>query len=170
MLKKKKKLDVITSIAMFYDLENPNFFVENIYKLLKKNGIWIFEMSYMPQMLKLNSYDTICHEHLEYYSLRVIKKILERNNMKIAKIKFNKSNGGSIRCYSIKKDNFQFGTICDKKKINNILKNELSYGLETERPYKVFKKKIIQNRKKLKNLITKLNKQGKKNSYLWRLN
>ena len=159
---KKKKLDVITSIAMFYDLENPNFFVENIYKLLKKNGIWIFEMSYMPQMLKLNSYDTICHEHLEYYSLRVIKKILERNNMKIAKIKFNNSNGGSIRCYSVKKDNFQFGTIGDKKKINNLLKNELSYGLETERPYKIFKKKIIQNRKKLRNLITKLKKQGKK--------
>lgn len=159
---KKKKLDVITSIAMFYDLENPNIFVENIYKLLKKYGIWIFEMSYMPQMLKLNSYDTICHEHLEYYSLSVIKKVLEKNNMKIAKIRLNNSNGGSIRCYAVKKDNFQFGTVADKKKINNLLKKEISDGLETVKPYKIFQKKIIQHRKKLKNLITKLKKQGKK--------
>ena len=68
------KFDVITSIAMFYDLEDLSFFVNNIFKILKNNGIWIFEVSYMPEMLKLNSYDTICHEHLEYYSLTVIKK------------------------------------------------------------------------------------------------
>jgi SAM-dependent methyltransferase len=159
---KKKKLDVITSIAMFYDLESPNIFVKNIYKLLKKYGVWIFEMSYMPQMLKLNSYDTICHEHLEYYSLSVIKKILEKNNMKIARIKLNNSNGGSIRCYAVKKDNFKFGTVVDKKKISNLLKKEISDGLETVKPYKIFKKKIIQHKKKLKNLITKLKKQGKK--------
>lgn len=161
-LLKNKKLDVITSIAMFYDLEDPNNFVQSIYKLLKKKGIWIFEMSYMPQMLKLNSYDTICHEHLEYYSLSVIKKLLEGNNMKIAKIKLNNSNGGSIRCYAVKKDNFEFGRINDKNKINILLKNELRLGLQTERPYNIFKKKIIQQRKKLKDLITKLKKKNKK--------
>lgn len=128
---KNKKLDVITSIAMFYDLDCPNIFVQKICELLNKKGIWIFETSYMPQMLKLNSYDTICHEHLEYYSLSVLKKILERNGMKIAKIKLNNINGGSIRCYAVKKDNFEFGTINDGNIINNLLKKELKLGLET---------------------------------------
>ena len=69
-----EKLDVVTSIAMFYDLERPVEFVENIKDHLTTEGIWIFEMSYMPTMLKMTSYDTICHEHLEYYSLAVISQ------------------------------------------------------------------------------------------------
>jgi SAM-dependent methyltransferase len=60
------KMDIVTSIAMFYDLESPVEFVKNIKRLLSPEGIWIFEMSYMPKMLALDSYDTICHEHLEF--------------------------------------------------------------------------------------------------------
>jgi SAM-dependent methyltransferase len=161
-LLKHRKLDIITSIAMFYDLENPSFFVKNIYKLLAKEGIWIFEMSYMPDMLRMNAYDTICHEHLEYYSFSVIEKILARNAMKIAKIKLNNANGGSIRCYAVKEDNFIFGTIKDREEIEKLRKNESNLRLETGIPYKNFKKKVIQHRQELRNLIVKLKKQGKK--------
>ena len=73
----KNKFLLITSIAMFYDLENPVKFVQNIKSILKENGIWIFELSYLLEMLKNNSYDTICHEHLEYYSLSVLKYLLK---------------------------------------------------------------------------------------------
>ncbi len=66
------KMDIITSIAMFYDLEDPVAFANGIKNILAPEGIWIFEMSYMPMMLKMTSYDTICHEHLEFYSLAVI--------------------------------------------------------------------------------------------------
>ena len=161
-LLKNRKLDAITSIAMFYDLENPSFFVEKIYKLLTKEGIWIFEMSYMPDMIRLNSYDTICHEHLEYYSLNVIRKILAKSKMKLAKAILNDSNGGSIRCYAVKKDNLIFGTIKDQEEIEKLIKKELNLGLETDRPYKNFQKTIIKHRKELRNLIIKLKKQGKK--------
>src|SRR5574344_97584 len=71
---KNKKAKIITSIAMFYDLEEPLKFIEDIEKCLDDNGIWHFEQSYMPSMLRTNSYDTICHEHLEFYSFNVIKK------------------------------------------------------------------------------------------------
>jgi SAM-dependent methyltransferase len=157
-----KKLDIITSIAMFYDLEDPSFFVNNIYKILKDNGIWIFEMSYMPNMLKLNSYDTICHEHLEYYSFSVIEKILSKNKMKIAKVVLNNSNGGSIRCYAVKEDNFTFGTAKDKREIQKLRKIESSLRLGTDKPYRNFRKKVIQHKKKLRDLIIKLKKKGKK--------
>src|SRR5204863_1102955 len=68
-----KRAHIVTSIAMFYDLENPLSFMEDVTSILEKDGIWHFEMSYMPAMVKTMGYDTICHEHLEYYSLRQIK-------------------------------------------------------------------------------------------------
>ena len=73
----KEKAKIVTSIAMFYDLEDPTAFVEDIEAILSDNGIWHFEQSYMPSMLRSNAYDTICHEHLEFYSFKVIKNLLE---------------------------------------------------------------------------------------------
>ena len=75
----ESKMDIITSIAMFYDLEDPIAFAKGIKNILAPEGIWIFEMSYMPMMLKMTSYDTICHEHLEFYSLAVIEYILNQS-------------------------------------------------------------------------------------------
>jgi len=69
----KDKAKIITSIAMFYDLERPMDFVRDIEEILEDEGVWHFEQSYMPSMLRTNAYDTVCHEHLEYYSLRQIK-------------------------------------------------------------------------------------------------
>ena len=74
---KKKSAKIITSISMFYDLESPVSFVKDIHDILDADGIWHFEQSYMPTMLRMNAYDTVCHEHLEYYSLGVVKRLLE---------------------------------------------------------------------------------------------
>ena len=83
------KFDIITSIAMFYDLDDPNIFVKEIKNFLKSDGIWVFELSYLLDMLKLNSFDTICHEHLEYYSLTSLEYLMKKHELKIFKI----SNG-----------------------------------------------------------------------------
>jgi hypothetical protein len=88
--------DLIFSIAMFYDLDNPVDFVEQISKSLKANGIWHFEMSYLPSMLDSNSFDTICHEHVEYYNLKSLDFILSKAGMRIIDIELNDINGGSI--------------------------------------------------------------------------
>ncbi len=160
-LPNKIKFDVITSIAMFYDLEDPSLFVNHIYNILKNDGVWIFEVSYMPEMLKLNSYDTICHEHLEYYSLQIIKKIVSINKMKIARVEFNKSNGGSIRCFITKEENSKFGTLKDNIKINKIITDEFKLGLNTSKPYKNFKKRVSKIQIKLRRLINILNKRDK---------
>ena len=112
-----KKVKLITSISMFYDLENPLQFVENIKNLLDKEGIWHFEQSYMPSMLKQNSYDTICHEHLEYYSLSIIKKILNKGGLKILDVDLNDINGGSFSVTA--------GHIKSKVKPNNKLINSI---------------------------------------------
>jgi CRISPR-associated endonuclease Cas1 len=79
-IEKKIQFDLITSFAMFYDVDDPNSFCGDISKVLKKNGIWILELSYFPLMLKNLTYDQICHEHATYYTLRVFKKINSWNN------------------------------------------------------------------------------------------
>jgi len=103
-----EKFDIITSIAMFYDLEEPVSFCQEIKRVLANDGVWIFEMSYMPSMLKMNSYDTICHEHLEYYSLAVLEYVLKKADLKIVDAILNDINGGSIRCYATHIDNFVY--------------------------------------------------------------
>src|SRR5262249_11784051 len=103
--------DVVSSIAMFYDLEDPVRFVQEIRRILSPAGLWVFEMSYMPTMLAMNSYDTICHEHLEYYSLAVVEFILGRADMKIVRAELNDINGGSIRCYATHRANFSFRSV-----------------------------------------------------------
>ena len=90
------KAKIVTSIAMFYDLEDPGLFVREIGEILREDGVWHFEQSYMPSMLRMNSYDTICHEHIEYYSLGPVKRLLESNGMKILDVQMNAINGGSF--------------------------------------------------------------------------
>ena len=156
------KLDVITSIAMFYDLEKPVDFVKSISQLLNKDGVWIFEMSYMPEMLQLDSYDTICHEHLEYYSLAVIENILRRGGMKVFKIAFNDINGGSIRCYATHEANSSYSTTENTKLLNDSRLSEFDLELDTDKPYDEFQLRINKTKAELHDALVKLKEAGKR--------
>lgn len=154
-----RKLDVITSIAMFYDLESPVDFAKAIKDVLAEKGLWVFEMSYMPTMLKKNMYDTICHEHLEYYSLAVIEFALTLAELKLVRAELNESNGGSIRCYATHYGNFEYKDHLEGLKI--LREEEFALGLETDRPYKAFQDRISIHREELHNLIWSLKREGK---------
>ena len=156
----EKKLDVITSIAMFYDLERPVDFVKAVKRVLSQNGMWVVEMSYMPRMLELDSYDTICHEHLEYYSLAVLEKICALAGMKIFRIEFNSINGGSIRCYSTHVENSLFDNGEDLKLINETRQKEFDLELDTDKPYVAFQQRIQILKNELHALLLKLKKEG----------
>ncbi|MBP2673935.1 MAG: C-methyltransferase [Deltaproteobacteria bacterium] len=90
---------VVTSIAMFYDLEDPNRFVADVQAVMAPEGLWIVQMSYLPLMLKTNEFGNICHEHLEYYSLTSFEYLLNRNGFEVVDVELNDVNGGSIRAY-----------------------------------------------------------------------
>jgi hypothetical protein len=98
----KEKFSVVTSISMFYDLPDPVQFAKDIYEVLNPEGLWVFEQSYALQMIEQNSFDTICHEHLEYYNLKNIQDICSRASMKIVNLSFNSCNGGSMRVFAAK--------------------------------------------------------------------
>ena len=157
-----KKMDVVTSIAMFYDLESPVDFVKSIKKILSPEGIWIFEMIYMPHMLELDSYDTICHEHLEFYSLAVLEKIAALAEMKIFKISFNDINGGSIRCYATHKESSHYFIPENYKLMNDIRQKEFDLELDTDKPYVAFQYRIEKVKKELHDLLLKLKQEGKR--------
>lgn len=102
---------IITSIAMFYDLENPNKFVSDVKSVMHPDGLWVIQMSYLPLMLKQNEFGNICHEHLEYYSLHSLEYLLKKHNLEIVDAELNEVNGGSIRVYirNINADKSIFG-------------------------------------------------------------
>lgn len=156
------KLDVITSIAMFYDLEDPIAFTKGIKDILSPEGIWIFEMSYMPTMLKMTSYDTICHEHLEYYSLAVIEFVLKHADMKIFNVILNDINGGSIRCYATHAGNFRYKNEQYMENIKALRQQEFDLELDTDKPYKNFQDRINVHKEELISLLKRLKKEGKK--------
>ena len=156
-----EKFDIITSIAMFYDLEDPVSFCKEIKKALAPAGLWVFEMSYMPSMLKMNSYDTICHEHLEYYSLAVLEYILKQADLKIVDAVLNDSNGGSIRCYATHLDNFAFKKQEALTRIKLLRQTEFDLELDTDKPYKHFQDRINVHKEQLLSLLKMLKKEGK---------
>lgn len=156
-----RKLDVVTSIAMFYDLESPVDFAGSIRDVLAEGGVWIFEMSYMPTMLEMNSYDTICHEHLEYYSLGVVENILHRVGMKLFRAELNAINGGSIRCYACHADNFGFARPEWDKVLRRMRLAEFDLELDTDKPYRNFQERINVQREQLLKLLIDLKKKGK---------
>jgi hypothetical protein len=154
-----KKAKIVTSIAMFYDLESPVKFVEEIESILHEEGIWHFEQSYMPSMLRTNSYDTICHEHLEFYSFKVVKKMLERCNLRVIDVQMNSINGGSFAVTAAKKESsYESNTPI----INWMLKQEEEMGLDTPKPYREFEERVYRHRNNLRDLIKSLVEDGKK--------
>ena len=148
-----KKTKAITSIAMFYDLEDPIEFMEQIYEILSEDGIWIFEQSYMPTMLDMNAYDTICHEHLEYYGLKQIKWMTDRLGFKIIDVELNSINGGSFSVMVAKSNSPYHQNI---GLLERVLQEEENKGLATLRPYEEFKQRVYNCRDELCKFVQKI--------------
>ena len=160
------KAKVITSFSMFYDLENPIEFAKDIEYCLDDEGIWVFEQSYLTLMLKKNSFDTICHEHLEYYSLKQIIWILDRANMKVLDVEFNNINGGSFSITAAKKDSSYKINLTT---INKIIKDEKTFGLENLDVYRQFEKRINDSKVETLSFHSKMKYEGK-NKWIRRIN
>jgi hypothetical protein len=153
-----KPAKIITSIAMFYDLEDPIQFARDIEAVLADDGVWHFEQSYMPAMLRLNSYDTMCHEHLEYYSLGVVQNILKAAGLKVVDVSMNAINGGSF-AVTAAKENASVKT--NGAVIGWLLEQEERMGLNTVRPYQEFAERVYRHREDLRRLLDALNADGK---------
>ena len=152
----ENKAKVVTSFSMFYDLEDPLQFMREIHDVLAADGLWVFEQSYMPRMLEQNSYDTVCHEHIEYYALRQIKWMADRVGFVIVDVDFNEINGGSFSVTARKKSTgLRHAPVVDA-----IVADELARGLNTEKPLRDFAQRVVESRHALRMCISQIKAEG----------
>lgn len=163
----KKKAMLITSIAMFYDLDDPHSFVKDISSILDDNGLWVIQMSYLPLMLEQLAFDNICHEHVTYYSLKSLKYLLDQHGFQIVDCQLNDVNGGSFRVYirKTKADPTRFATTPYREvadfRVRSILTYEKDLKLDKKSTYKNFYRNIENLRKQTVRFIKKEKKKGK---------
>lgn len=151
-----RRARIVTSISMFYDLESPLEFVQDIHDVLADDGIWHFEQSYLPAMLAATAYDTVCHEHLEYYGLRQIKHMTDRCGLKIVGIEQNAVNGGSIAITAARQSApYTEPSIL----IEEYLRQESE--LDSDAPYRSFEEAVFAHRAQLLDLLDGLRREQK---------
>jgi hypothetical protein len=162
------KAKVITTIAMFYDLDNPKSFINDIVEVLDDNGVWVLQLSYTPLMIEQLAFDNICHEHVYYYSLFNIRKMFKECGMDIIDVQLNDTNGGSFRIYCMKEnsDKTKFGTqpyrdIC-KFRVNSLLQYEESLKLDSVDTWVDFYNRINELKEKTVSFIKSEKEKGKK--------
>jgi hypothetical protein len=154
-----KPAKIVTSVAMFYDLDDPIAFARDIASVLASDGLWHFEQSYMPAMLRTTSYDTICHEHLEYYSLGVVAPILDAADLKLVDVQMNAINGGSFAVTAAPKASSR---AANQAVIDWLLGQEDRMGLGTVRPFREFEDRVFRHKADLVRLLKALAADGKK--------
>lgn len=153
-----KKAKIITAFSMFYDLEDPIAFAKDIEGMLDNEGLWIFEQSYMPAMLRTNSFDTICHEHLEFYALKQINWIAKNSGLKIVDVEFNDVNGGS---FSITAAKINSQHVPNKSWLDQIIDDENSLGLNSTKAFDEFKIRVEKSKNDLLSFLNTAKKDGK---------
>jgi len=155
-----EKAKIITSIAMFYDLDDPNVFVADIVKCLHPDGLWVIQMSYLPLMLEQNAFDNICHEHLEYYSMMSLQFLLRRHGLQAVDVELNDVNGGSFRVYvrSRSKKARPEGL----RRVAALERKESRFRLHDKKTYFDFAARIEGIRKKIYQFIKREAGRGKK--------
>jgi len=153
-----RKAKIVTSIAMFYDLENPIDFMRKIESVLADDGVWHFEQSYMPEMLRVNAYDTICHEHVEYYALAQIQWMAKRAGLKLLDVEINDVNGGSFAVTAAKESSKHQP---NAEAIEAVAAEEKSLGLDSLEPYERFAKGVFEHRDALRDTLKRLKRERK---------
>ena len=148
----RKKFKIITALSVFYDLRDPNKFIREVSEILDKEGIFVLDHADLYSIIKNNIFDTICHEHLGYFSSKIIINMIKKNGLKVFNHEFNDINGGSSRYYIAHK-NSKYKV---QDSITKVLNKEDKIGLHSKKTFDNFFKRIIRENKKLISLIAKI--------------
>ncbi len=154
-----RKAKIVTSIAMFYDLEQPQAFVDDIASILADDGVWHLEQSYLPSMLNTNAFDTVCHEHSEYYALRQLDWMVRRAGLRIIDVELNATNGGSFAVTVAKP---QARMKANSAVVDRMLMEETALGLDTLKPFEDFWQRVVRTRDSLLAFFARAESEKKK--------
>lgn len=159
------KAKVITAIAMFYDLDDPNSFVSDIVKCLDDNGLFVIQMMYLPSFLERNAFDGICHEHLEYYSLLSLENLLKKHGLEVFDLEMREEiNEGSVRIYIKKagKGNSLKVLAGAGDRVKALRAKEATIGLDDKKVYEALVKRVLEAKDKVVSFIKQEVAKGKK--------
>ena len=159
LIESEKNAKLVTSISCFYDLDDPVSFVKDIREILTDDGLWHFEQAYLPSTLRATSYDTVCHEHIEYYSMLSVRKILDLAGMKIVDVTLNDINGGSFAVTACTDTNIDLAV--NSAVIDWVIEEEYKMGWDTLDPYLQFAERANAHRDSLISLLRGLRDAGK---------
>ena len=148
-----RKAKVVTSIAMFYDLERPLEFAEAVADILADDGVWHLEQSYLPRMLGMNAYDTVCHEHLEYYALEQIQWVAEKIGLTVLDVEMNDVNGGSFAITLAKRLS---STRAEAARVDRCLGAEAALAMDSLVPFRAFASRVTEHRDGLLDTLERL--------------
>lgn len=148
--------DVVTSVSMFYDLDDPNEFVAGVVDVLAEDGVWVIQQNYLLTMLEINAYDNICHEHLEYYSLHSLKPLLERHGLEINDVSLTPVNGGCVRTVVSRQGAHEV-----RDSVDYWLDRERIAGLDTLQTYVDFGDKVRASIKETREFVNQAKAEGK---------
>lgn len=151
-----QQASIITSFSMLYDLEDPIAFMVDVRDVLAPDGVWVFEQSYLPLMLERNSYDTVCHEHLEYYSLAQVSWMAAEAGLRITNVEFNDVNGGSFSIEATRSDN----PSPVSPRVRAALDRESAHRLEDLETFRRFASRVSESRTELRGFVARARERG----------
>jgi SAM-dependent methyltransferase len=157
-----KKARIVTAISMFYDLDDPNGFLRDVAGALDNDGIFVVQQNYLPAMLQLNAIDNVCHEHLAYYSLATLERLLVRYDLEIFDVKLTEINGGSFRTYVRHKGGAIQQTKQARLRVREIRAKEDKMRLVEPRTYERFKSRICRNKRRFLRFMRREVRKGKR--------
>jgi len=151
-----RKAKIVSSVAMFYDLEDPNSFVRDVANILAPDGVWVVQQNYLATMLEKNGFDNIGHEHLEYYSLETMQTLLARHGLEVFEVETNDVNGGSFRTFICHRGRFPIG-----KSVSSLREHEAHLALGEHSTYTKFAANIEKVKLQLHEFVEREVEQGK---------
>jgi len=157
-----RKAKIVTAISMFYDLEDPNEFLDDMVSILDPNGLFVIQQNYLATMIENNAFDNICHEHLEYYSLTSLENLLNRHDMEPFDVELNDVNGGSFRIYVRHKGGKVRGFSEAEKRLKKLKDSEKRKGFGKIKAYDEFAREIEEIRRDLMGFLNQEVKKGKR--------
>ena len=155
---KYQKFKLITANNVCAHIPDVDNFFKGVKNILDDNGIFVFEVSYLLDVINKLTFDTIYHEHMSYHAIRPLIKFAKKNNLQVFDFDLVKAQGGSIRVYV---------SHLGRKKVNNIkIKSQIvlenNKGLFSERLYDNYMKRINNQKNILSKILKSLKKQKKK--------
>jgi SAM-dependent methyltransferase len=150
------KAKIVTANNVFAHIDDLAEVVDGIQKVLSADGLFVFEVSYLVDVLTKNLFDTIYHEHLDYHSLGPLLEFFRKRNLKIIGAERISSHGGSIRVYV----SHAGADWVEKPEVREFLQLEQEIGLNYFKTFIGFESRINELGTRVSNLVQDLKKDG----------